>query len=55
MLATLSGQEFGEAANDEDPLYDRIVVQFVIENQKASASLLQRRFKLGYNRAARID
>ena len=26
----------------------------VIENQKASASLLQRRFKLGYNRAARI-
>ena len=48
-----SGQEFGDAANDDDPLYDD-VVQFVIENQKASASLLQRRFKLGYNRAARI-
>ena len=30
------------------------VVQFVIESQKASASLLQRRFKIGYNRAARL-
>lgn len=29
-------------------------MEFVIETQKASASLLQRRFKLGYNRAARI-
>ena len=37
----------------DDPLYNDIV-QFVVENQKASASLLQRRFKLGYNRAARI-
>ena len=48
-----SGTEFGDAANDEDPLYNDIV-QFVIETQKASASLLQRRFKLGYNRAARL-
>ena len=39
--------------NYDDPLYNDIV-QFVIETQKASASLLQRRFKLGYNRAARI-
>ena len=30
------------------------IKRFVVENQKASASLLQRRFKLGYNRAARI-
>ncbi len=37
----------------DDPLYDEIV-EYVIESQKASASLLQRRFKLGYNRAARI-
>ena len=37
----------------DDPLYNDIV-QFVIESGKASASLLQRRFKLGYNRAARI-
>lgn len=37
----------------DDPLYNEIV-EFVVETQKASASLLQRRFKLGYNRAARI-
>ena len=37
----------------DDPLYDE-VVEFVITSGKASASLLQRRFKLGYNRAARI-
>ena len=39
--------------DDDDPLYNEIV-QFVIQTQKASASLLQRKFKLGYNRAARI-
>ena len=37
----------------DDPLYNDIV-EFVITSGKASASLLQRRFKLGYNRAARI-
>lgn len=52
-VSNASGVEFGDAANDADPLYND-VVQFVIENQKASASLLQRRFKLGYNRAARL-
>ena len=52
-VSNASGQELGDAANDEDPLYNDIV-QFVIESQKASASLLQRRFKLGYNRAARL-
>ncbi len=36
----------------EEPLYDEIV-DFVIEQGKASTSLLQRRFRLGYNRAAR--
>ena len=37
----------------DDPLYDQII-EFVVTSGKASASLLQRRFKLGYNRAARI-
>lgn len=37
----------------DDPLYNDIV-EFVITQGKASASLLQRKFKLGYNRAARI-
>ena len=38
--------------NYEEPLYNEIV-DFVVEQGKASASLLQRRFRLGYNRAAR--
>lgn len=37
----------------DDPLYNEIV-DFAIETGKVSASLLQRRFRLGYNRAARI-
>ena len=47
-LADMSG-----TTDEDDPLYNDIV-QFVIETQKASASLIQRKFKLGYNRAARI-
>lgn len=39
-------------AND-DPLYDEIKT-YVVEQQKASTSLLQRRFGIGYNRAARM-
>lgn len=40
--------------NDYDePLYNDIV-EFVLKEGKASASLLQRRFRLGYNRAARV-
>jgi len=36
----------------EEPLYNEIV-DFVVEQGKASASLIQRRFRLGYNRASR--
>lgn len=36
----------------EEPLYNDMV-EFVVTQGKASASLLQRRFKIGYNRAAR--
>jgi len=36
----------------EEPLYNDMV-EFVVTQGKASASLLQRRFKVGYNRAAR--
>lgn len=38
---------------EQDLLYDQIVA-FVIENQRVSVSLVQRQFKIGYNRAARI-
>lgn len=37
----------------DDKLYSEIV-EFVVESQKVNVSLLQRKFKLGYNRAARI-
>jgi len=43
----------GSDGEEDDPLYNDIV-QFVVSTQKASASLIQRKFKLGYNRAARI-
>lgn len=38
---------------DEDPLYDQ-AVEFVIQTRKASISAIQRRLKIGYNRAARM-
>lgn len=37
----------------DDPLYNE-VVDFVIKSGKTSASLLQRKYRLGYNRAARL-
>ena len=37
----------------EDALYDEAYL-FVIEKQKASTSLLQRQFRIGYNRASRL-
>lgn len=37
----------------EDELFDE-AVQLVIEMQSASVSMLQRRFRIGYNRAARL-
>ena len=43
----------GFVAVMEDPLYDEVRA-YVIQAQKASTSLLQRRFGIGYNRAARM-
>ena len=52
--ATAKSSFDGEARDaDEEPLYNEIV-EFVVTQGKASASLLQRRFRLGYNRAARV-
>ncbi len=42
-----------ESFYDEDPLYEE-AKRIVIESKKASASLLQRRLRLGYARAARL-
>ena len=45
--------EEGQATEDADPLYLQ-VVEFVQQTRKASISAVQRRFKIGYNRAARL-
>lgn len=45
--------EDGQSAEDDDPLYDQ-AVEFVIQTRKASISAVQRRLKIGYNRAARM-
>ena len=51
-LDGVSGNDgFIETSND--PLFEE-VKEYVIEAQKASTSLLQRRFGIGYNRAARM-
>ncbi|TSH78150.1 DNA translocase FtsK [Acinetobacter sp. RF15A] len=46
-------EDGGEGGSDRDALYDQCVA-FVLETRKASTSSLQRKFSLGYNRAARI-
>ena len=53
-----SAEDFGQPAsrgNDivDDPIYAE-AIQFVLDNGKVSISLLQRRFRIGFNRAARF-
>ncbi len=42
-----------ESDEDLDPLFDQ-VVEHVVQSRRGSVSGVQRRFKIGYNRAARI-
>lgn len=55
--ATESGVESalgeGDITGEQDPLYDQ-AVQIVVESRRASISHIQRRLKIGYNRAANI-
>ena len=44
---------FGDGGGDDDPLFEE-AKRVVSEAGKASASLLQRRLKIGYARAARL-
>ncbi len=45
--------EGGDASGEKDPLYDQAVA-IVLQDRKASISYVQRKLKIGYNRAARL-
>ncbi|HET7673960.1 MAG TPA: DNA translocase FtsK 4TM domain-containing protein [Gammaproteobacteria bacterium] len=51
--AAIPGLGDGAGGGEQDPLYDQ-AVQIVTETRKASISGIQRRLKIGYNRAARM-
>ncbi|ULQ56736.1 DNA translocase FtsK 4TM domain-containing protein [Flavihumibacter rivuli] len=48
----LEGKDF-DLINDRDPLFEE-AARVIVQNQVGSTSLLQRRMKLGYNRAGRL-
>lgn len=52
-VETASGQGVGGGDAAQDPLYAEVQA-FVSEQGRASISLVQRRFKIGFNRAARL-
>src|SRR5450830_873779 len=47
------GDMFGEPGDESDPLYDEAVA-YVTRSRRASISSVQRQFRIGYNRAARL-
>lgn len=53
MVVSDAEMEAAQEAEDTDPLFDE-ALDFVTDQQRASTSMIQRRFRIGYNRAARI-
>ncbi|MFM4647782.1 DNA translocase FtsK [Aeromonas bivalvium] len=47
------GGDYGGGDEELDPLFDEAVA-FVVESRRGSTSSVQRKFKIGYNRAARL-
>lgn len=52
-VQSVSSSQTGDSFDEEDEEYEKCR-EFVIQAQKASTSLLQRKFRIGYNKAARI-
>lgn len=52
-ISSSGGDDYQSADEYDDPIYNE-VVDFAVSVGKISASLIQRKFRLGYNRAARI-
>ena len=52
IVDTISKMSKEQASDEDDLLSDAI--EFVVESGQASASMLQRKFKIGFNRAARL-
>jgi S-DNA-T family DNA segregation ATPase FtsK/SpoIIIE len=52
-LAASGGQNTGGDTEQDDPLYDEACA-FVLETRRASISSVQRKLRIGYNRAARL-
>ncbi len=50
----VSDEEISEEASQSDDDLFNDALEFVVDQQKASTSLLQRHFRIGYNRAARL-
>ena len=53
MTKSIEIQEISSDSSEDDDLYNQ-AVEFVIESRRASISSIQRKFRIGYNRAARL-
>ncbi len=53
VIKSIEIQERSNESDDDDDLYNE-AVEFVIETRRASISSIQRKFRIGYNRAARL-
>ena len=53
VIKSIEVQELSEDSEIDDDLYNE-AVEFVIETRRASISSVQRKFRIGYNRAARL-
>lgn len=48
-----AGASIADAGSDDDPLYEQ-ARKIVVQNERASISLVQRHLRIGYNRAAKL-